>query len=113
MKEVTKPYVKIQSSITVRVTSGLQYQDFTKKDSDIPNRLKIAPKWQDCTCLIKQGQNIYPSEIVEWATVKTLQENKVLTIGEFVDSKDVSEETVQLKKEISLATKTLAELAGK
>lgn len=104
-------YVRVQSSMTIRVTSGLQYQDFTKKDSDIPNRMKVAPRWQDCMCLIKQGQHVYPAEIVEWNSVKALQQNGILTIGEFIDSTD-EEEAVEAKKQISNTMKSLAELAG-
>ena len=106
-----KAYVKIQSSMTIRVASGHQYQDFTKKDSDIPNRLKVAPKWQDCMCLIKQGQHVYPAEIADWHSVKALQSNGTLTIGAFVDSVDDAE-VIESKKQISNAMKSLADLAG-
>ena len=117
MADKIKKFVKIQSSATVRVTSGLQYQDFTKQNSDVPNRMKVAPEWQNAMCLIKMGQHVYPSEIIEWPTVKLLQKDGVLTIGEFVD--DAEDEVVKNKTELNDAvesikskTKSLSDIAG-
>lgn len=92
-----KKYVKIQSSVTINVTPGLQYEDNTDVKEPIRDKLKVNASWPKATVLIKQGQFWYPSEISEWNTVKSLQKDKILTIGEFTD--DVDEEDVKLAKE--------------
>ena len=100
-KTETKPYVRIQSSMNIRVTSGLQCQDVTNPDAHVPDRLKVNPLWPKLTAFIKQGAGVYPSEIAEWATVKALAKDGVLTVGEFLDS---AEPDVVAQKE-ELATK--------
>lgn len=80
-----KAYVKIQSSKNIRVTSGLQGQDFTKTDSDIPNRLKVVASWPKLTVQILAGAHWYPSEIASWNTTKSLARAGILTIGEDSD----------------------------
>lgn len=81
-----KPYVRIQSNINIQVTCGLQNQDVTNKDAHIPDRLKVNALWPKATVLIRQGAGVYPSEIVEWPTVKALAKDKILTIGEYLDN---------------------------
>lgn len=93
-----KPYVRIQSSKTINVTCSLDYQDVTNKDAHVPDRLKINPLWPKATVLIKTGAGIYPSEIVEWPTVKALQKDKVLTIGEFVDGLNEEDNAQSVEK---------------
>lgn len=85
MKEV-KPYVTIQSSTTIQVTCGLQNQDVTNPDAHVPDRLKISPSWPNYSIIILQGKHEYPSEIVEWPTVKALEKDGILTIGSYLDS---------------------------
>lgn len=80
-----KPYVRIQSQATIQVTCGLNNQDVTNPDAHVPDRLKISATWPKATYLIVSGTHTYPSEIVEWATVKALKDQGILTIGDFVD----------------------------
>lgn len=80
-----KKYVRIQSDVTITVTPGLQCTDYTKKDSDVPNRFSISPNWQEATVLVKQGAHYYPAKIAEWKSVKALVEAGKMTIGEFTD----------------------------
>ena len=103
--EKRKPYVMIQSNITIQVTAGLQNEDVTNPDAHVADRLKISPSWPRATVLIVEGQHIYPSEIIDWNTVQNLQKDKVLTIGAFVDTAD--EKTTALKAELH---QTLVEL---
>lgn len=91
-----KPYVTIQSNVTIQVTPGLQASDVTNADAHVPDRLKVNPAWPKAIVLIKQGQHIYPSEIAEWPTVKALQKDGVLSISTYVDD---AEEDVAAKKE--------------
>ena len=81
-----KKYVKIQSSMNIAVTPGLQYSDYTKKDSDLPNRFNIKARWHNASVEIKTGAHYYPAEIVKWNTVKALADKGILTIGEYVES---------------------------
>ena len=111
----SKQYVKIQSSQTIRVTSGLQYEDYTKQQSDVPNRMKVAPQWNKLMVLITTGQHTYPAEVAEWKTVKNLAKEGVLTIGEFTDvdndgASAVKQELDQAHAEIK--TRSLSEIAG-
>ena len=114
-------YVRIQSTVTINVTMGLQNQDVTNKDAHIPDRLRVNPLWPKCTCLIKQGVGLYPSEIAEWESVKALHNQKILTIGEFTDdateNPEVAETSAKLSKAIeeveSKATgNSLEDIAG-
>lgn len=87
-------FVLIQSQQNVRVTRGLDVIDNTNYNSDIPNRANYRPNWTKSTVIIKAGQHVYPAEIAEWKSVKALQKDRVLTIGEIVD-----ESTDYVKKE--------------
>lgn len=80
-----KKYVRIQSTMNIVVTAGLQVQDLTDKSAPIADRLKVQAAWPKLTVLIEKGQHVYPIEIVEWETVKALENAGVLTIGEFLD----------------------------
>lgn len=102
--------VMIQSNQTIRVTSGLQYEDFTKKDSDLPNRMKVAPKWQGSMVLIEKGQHTYPAEIATWHTVLSLQDKGVLTIGTIIDKGGNGAEAK--KTETTRGRKSLSDIAG-
>lgn len=117
----TKPYVRIQSNTDICVTAGLQAQDVTNPDAHVPDRLKVNPIWPKLTVLIKKGAGIYPSYIAEWNTVKALARDKILTIGEYLDSdaedvnnevKGVKEQLEQSIKEIELRGIDLSKLAG-
>lgn len=98
--KITKPYVRIQSDKTIRVTAGLQNVDVTNPDAHVADRLKISPMWPKSMVIIEAGAHVYPSEIIEWPTVQALAKDKVLTIGQFVDSpEDKAEEQKQLLEE--------------
>lgn len=92
-------YVRIQSRQTIQVTCGLQNNDVTNPEANIPDRLKISPSWPRCCVIIKEGAHLYPSEIAEWSTVKALANDKILTIGEFTDELDEDNKDVAEKKE--------------
>ena len=104
-----KAYVRIQSSINIRVTMGLQNQNVTNKDAHVPDRLKVNPLWPKLTVLIAKGAGWYPSEIVEWESVKSLAKDKILTIGEFSDNA----EEPQVKEEKETLNKKIAEMNKK
>lgn len=98
-----KPYVRIHSQTTIQVTCGLQNKDVTNPDAHVPDRLKVSPLWSKATIVIHQGQHDYPAEIVEWPTVKALEKDGILTIGQFVDEADdkTKEQTEDLKRIMS------------
>lgn len=102
-----KKFVRIQSDVTIQVTSGLQHQDLTNPSANIPDRLKVQPEWSKCIVLIEKGAHLYPSEIAEWNTVKALARDKILTIGEFVD--DADEKVEQVKKHVIAAQAAIRE----
>ena len=81
-----KKYVKIQSSKNIQVTGGLSFLDLTNPKQAIPNKLKIQPLWSKEKIKLKMGSAWYPSYITEWATVKALNKDGVITIGEFADT---------------------------
>ena len=81
-----KKYVKIQSQRNIQVTGGLEYLDLTDPKQAIPNKLKIQPLWSKEKIKLKAGSAWYPSYITEWATVKALNNDGVITIGEFADT---------------------------
>lgn len=113
-------YVRIQSTTTINVTMGLQNQNVTNKDAHIPDRLRVNPLWPKCTCLIKEGVGLYPSEIAEWPSVQSLHNQKILTIGEFTDDANDNQELIKAAEELtrnaeeveSKATKSLDDIAG-
>ena len=113
-------YVRIQSTTTINVTMGLQNQNVTNKDAHIPDRLRVNPLWPKCTCLIKEGVGLYPSEIAEWPSVQSLHNKKILTIGEFTDDANDNQELIKTAEELtrnaeeveSKATKSLDDIAG-
>lgn len=89
-----KKYVKIQSSKNIQVTGGLSFLDLTDPKQAIPNKLKIQPLWSKEKIKLKMGSAWYPSYITEWSSVKALNKDGVITIGEFADTlpDNVSEE---------------------
>ena len=122
-------FVQIQSSVTIRVTTGLQNKDVTNPDAHVPDRLKVNPEWPKHQVLIRKGAYRYPAEIVEWESVKALANDKILTIGSIeevdeskldeLEQKDlntVSEAKVEFKMpnvKSGKKTLTLSDLAGK
>lgn len=117
MAKEMKKFVTIHSDINITVTPGLQNKDVTNPDAHVPDRLKVSPSWSSCLVDIKKGAGVYPSEIVNWPTVKALVANKTFTIGEYVDSDEP--EDLKLKKKVEQKMKeftpkavSLDEIAG-
>lgn len=94
--------VRIQSTITITVTPGLHHKDVTNKDAHIPDRLKVSPLWPKATVMIRQGAHYYPAEIVEWPTVKALEKDGILTIGQIEEANgEVVEDAKNLNAELT------------
>ena len=91
-----KNFVRIQSEIDITVTAGLQREDLSNPNANVPDRLKVNPLWPKLTVDIRKGAHWYPSEIATWETVKALAKDKTLTIGEFSDTCD--EDTAEKAK---------------
>lgn len=91
--------VRIQSSMTITVTSGLQCKDLSDdSQQNIPNRLKVAPEWPKYSIQIMQGVGEYPAEIAKWNTVKALVDAGVMTISQPTEEAK-EEDTLNAKKE--------------
>lgn len=80
-----KKYVKIQSQRNIQLTGGLQFLDMTDANQPIANKMKVQPLWSKEKLIIKAGSNWYPSYITQWSTTKALNEDGIITIGEFAD----------------------------
>lgn len=78
-------FVQIQSTVTIRVTTGLQNKDVTNPDAHVPDRLKVNPEWPKHQVLITAGVGRYPAEIVNWPSVQALAKDKILTIGASIE----------------------------
>ena len=108
--------VTIQSNINIVVTNGLQFEDLTPQDSDIPNRFRIKSRIKHIQ--IKKGQHQYPAEIAKWSTVKALEKDKLLSVvGEMIidDAKEKAEEEAKKKKKLIDSipeVKSLGDVAG-
>lgn len=77
------PYVKISSNRTYFVYPDLSYYDRTLNATDAnPNKLRVSPNWVRKEIKIRTGIHWYPSEIVDWGTVKSLSADAKITIGE-------------------------------
>lgn len=93
-------FVRIQSTKTITVTCGLDFQDFTNADAHIPDRLKVSPTWPKATVLIREGVGNYPVQILEWPTVQALVKDNILTVGEKVEK--VTDEAMAKAEELEL-----------
>lgn len=114
-----KQFVKINSTIDITVTPGLQYQDLSTPDAHIPDRLKVSPQWPKLSVLVMKGVHWYPSEIVDYPSVKSLEKSKILTVGEFADKivDDVNlDKIVETKQrvttEMAAQKKSLKDIVG-
>lgn len=85
-------FIKIQSTMNITVTAGLQGLDVTNADAHVPDRLKVQSLWPKLTVDIHEGVGSYPAYIKDWNTVKALVRDKVLTIGEVVESEITEDE---------------------
>lgn len=77
--------IRIQSTVDITVTGGLNFKDVTNPDAHVPDRLKVSAEWPKCTVQIKKGVGNYPAEIKEWNTVKALVNDNILTLGEITE----------------------------
>ena len=100
-----KKFVKIQSSITIKCTSGLQFSDYTDVGQPIPNRKNVKPRWTKGTILIKEGQHWYPSVVASWNSVKALEKAGLLSFGGYSDEAD--EETTKIAEELEKGLKEI------
>ena len=78
-------FVRIQSTRPIVVTGGLQAIDMTDKASLNPDKLNVKPSWTSFRVPLKQGTGYYPARIKDWASVKVLSSQEVLTIGNVTD----------------------------
>lgn len=98
-------FVQIQSSITIKVTTGLQNKDVTNPDAHVADRLKVNPEWPKHQVLIREGAHRYPAEITNWPSVRALANDKILTIGSI---SEVAESDLNDEERVSLNTATEA-----
>lgn len=96
-----KEFIEIQSSKSIVVTSGLQFQDATNPDAHVADRLKVAPLWPKLKIMIKAGKHTYPSFVKDWPTVKALEKDGIITVGAYVDNanEDVKEVKATLERQ--------------
>lgn len=97
--------IRIQSTTTITVTPGLQYMDKTNPDAHIPDRLKVSALWPRAMVMIKKGIDYYPAEIRNWDSVKALEKDGILTIGETVETDEP--EKVEKAEKLNRAMKSI------
>jgi hypothetical protein len=87
-------YLKIQSNINVNVTGGLKHLDMTDSTAAVGDKLKVQPLWAKEIVRIAPGASYYPAEIKNWKTVQALAKDRIITLGEEVDTlpNDIDEE---------------------
>ena len=74
-------FVQISSTITITVTGPILYLDRTNTQSLATERLNIQEMSSGLKCQILQGNRYYPACILEWNTVKSLQQAGKFVIG--------------------------------
>lgn len=89
--------IRIQSSKTITVTSGLQHKDVTNPNAHVQDRLKVAADWPKYSIQILEGVGEYPAEIADWPTVKALVACGVMTISQVVEGKAKDEDVEKAK----------------
>lgn len=94
-----KKFVRIHSNMNIMVNAGLLFKDLTDEKANVTDKLKVGADWPKTRVLIKVGSHLYPSEIAEWDSVKSLVKDKVLTIGEYLDEPEDSNDDVAAQKE--------------
>lgn len=87
---INKDYIRIQSSINIRVAGSLAGLDLTNPKELVPNKLRAVPLWTKEIVHIKKGVNIYPAVIKNWPVIQALVKDRLLTISE-VDDKDLED----------------------
>ena len=100
--------IRIQSTMNITVTAGLQHQDVSSPDAHVADRLKVIPEWFKGMCKIHEGVGNYPAFIAEWPTVKSLVKNGILTI-----SGDAMKVTEEEKEEAAKVEAGVNEMSGR
>lgn len=96
-----KDYVELHSDVTVRVEPSPDvYENLTKVDSDIKDRMKIAEGHSKYGILIKAGQHRYPASILEWPVVKAMIEAKKFVVKEETDDSNGDAELERQKENL-------------
>jgi len=91
-----KKYVLITSTITIEVTRDLGSVNLTNPTAPMADKLNVKPGWVPFRYLIKAGTYYYPAQIKNWKTVKSLERDRLLTIGaETDDCGNTSKEEVE------------------
>lgn len=80
-----KKYVLITSTITIEVTRDLGSVNLTNPTAPMADKLNVKPRWVPFRYLIKAGTYYYPAQIKNWKTVKSLEKDRLLTIGAETD----------------------------
>lgn len=96
-------FIRIQSTVTINVTSGLSHQDVTEPSQPIPNRLKVNPMWTKTTVLVRKGVGVYPAEIKEWPVVQALVKDKVFTISDVAAGEEPTSDEKKVADELTRA----------
>lgn len=96
-------FIRIQSTVTINVTSGLSHQDVTEPNQPIPNRLKVNPMWTKTTVLVRKGVGVYPAEIKEWPVVQALVKDKVFTISDVATGEEPTSDEKKVADELAQA----------
>lgn len=96
-------FIRIQSIVTINVTSGLSHQDVTEPNQPIPNRLKVNPMWTKTTVLVRKGVGVYPAEIKEWPVVQALVKDKVFTISDVAAGEEPTSDETKVANELAQA----------
>lgn len=79
-------FVRIQSTRPIVVTGGLQAINMTDERSLNPDKLNVKPSWTSFRVQLKQGTGYYPARIKDWASVKVLSSQEILTVGNTTDT---------------------------
>lgn len=92
----------------------------TKKESDLPDRLRVNPTWSKAGVMILKGLGYYPNCIKDWSTVKALAEKGIMSIVGETDTigslgtSDIAEKTgSEVSKEAKDIAKALADSNAK
>ena len=101
-------FVIIQSQKDITVTKSIKGVDRTNYNSHTGNNLNVAPVWTKNVVDIRVGQHRYPVDILDWPSVKMLEEKRVITVGKIVDDAEEKEEAAA--KEFEEATATVEAL---
>lgn len=81
-----KKFVRIQSTLNISVTPGLNCIDVTNYASNVPERLNVKSTWVNSTIKIKAGIGYYPALIKTWPSVQALVRDNLITVAEETDT---------------------------